>query len=512
MKAPLKTFRSLRPLRILTAIALLTSTVSLRAAEDIVIDTFDTDTAGQWSRWWGCATQAYAWDASVDAGGNSSSGSLKVTIDFNLAGCSGENQFAAVGNFSLTDGSQYTNLVFDLRWDPSSPRRASGDFGWLEPGFRNQDFSQNWLPPFAVSTNEGWLHIVLPINPTAPKIEAINGIALKMWSGDGASGFTGTATFWVDNIKLIARPSNVTNPPPTLTIEKPAPGLKIIASAPGSQYQRQSIRTVNPAYSWVGATEPVTYSMTINDFPGGNYSGFQAHLFLAPNSNIPTFENSPDWNQTNIIFLQIQNNADGSAYAAFRYKTNLPNGNSMLFGNGAIGDIGAPNVKGTWDLTFSPTGNITLTAPNGASTNFTMPPDAVTLFSGPAYAYFGVQPNQPANIGQAATFGRFQISGLPSPIDETFTTATLNSSIWQVIAEDAAGVLSIPPDSAFWLIWTLPDQGFGVQWSEAIADDFWLDLPVSGSQIGNRRAAQVLKSQLPVSFTDNYFFRLAKPQ
>ena len=116
---------------------------------------------------------------------------------------------------------------------------------------------------------------------------------------------------------------------------------------PGAQYQRQSIRTKNPAYSWVGASDPVTYSFTIGNYPGRTYSGFQTHLFIVPGSNLPTYETSPDWNEPNVIFLQIANNADGTAYGAFRYKTNQPSGNSMIFGNGTIATIGSASALGT---------------------------------------------------------------------------------------------------------------------------------------------------------------------
>lgn len=502
----------MRPLKapLLAALLLLAVPFGARAADDILVDNFDTaDTAGLWSRWWGCATQAYAWDATVDANGNANSGSLRATVDFSLAGCGGDNQFALLRSFSVVDGSQYTNLVFDLLWDPGSPQRPAGDFGFMEPGFRNQDFTQNWLPGFTVSTNPGWMHVVLPINPTAPKIETITGIVLKMWSGQ-APGLTGRAIFWVDNVRLIARPPDVTNPPPTMVIEKATPGLRIFASAAGSRYQRQSIRTVNPAYSWVGATEAVKYSITISDYPGSAYSGFQTHLFIVPGSGIPNFEIGPDYNRPNVVFLDIQNQPNGSALANFRFKTNEPNDNVMLYSNGTIAGLGAPSVRGTWDLTFDPAGTITLTAPNGANTNFSMPSEAVTLFGGSAYAYFGIQPNEFVNVGQAATLPRLQITGVPTPIDDSFTAPALDFATWEIIAENAAGVVPIPPDTAFWLTWTLPDRDFVPQVAEDLSFDGlgWNDFPLTASQIGDRRRALVLQSQLPPNFTGNYFFRM----
>ena len=478
------------------------------AADDILIDNFDTDTAGQWTRWWGAAQQTYEWDSTVDASNNVASGALKVTVQFDLATHTGDNQFASQRGFPVTEGSQYTNLVFDLLWDQSSPRRTS-DFGFLEPGFRNSDFSQNWLPGFAVSTNPGWMRITLPINPTAPKIDTINGVVLKMWSG-GAGGFTGPAVFWVDNVRLVAR-ADINDPPPTLSMEAARPGLTLAAIGSG-QYDRHSIRTASPEYSWVGAVDPVTYSITIKGYPDRTHSDFQTHLFIVPGSAIPTFENGPDWNQPHVVFLHIGNNADGTAYAAFRYKTNQPNGNTMLYNEGTLAVVSSSSPIGTWNLTFNPGGDITLTSPSGGMTNFAMPPEAVALFAGPAYAYIGVQPNQLANRGQAALLDRIQITGVATPIDETFPSATLDPR-WQIIAPDASAAIPVPPDAAFWISWTLPDRDYVMKWADDIEfpAELWSDFPVTGVQVGGEKRALILQSQLPQSLTGRTFFMLVKP-
>jgi hypothetical protein len=231
-----------------------------------------------------------------------------------------------------------------------------------------------------------------------------------------------------------------------------------------------------------------------------------------PGGSLPNWLTSPDWNEPNVVFLDIQNQASGAAFAAFRYKTNLPSGNSMIYGSGTIAGLGAPAIRGTWNLTFDPSGTITLTAPNGANTNFSLPPDALTLFSGPAYAYFGIQPNQLTSIGQSATFARLSISGVSTPIDDAFRGPALDSATWEVVAENTAGIVAIPPDAPFWLTWTLPDRDFILQYAEDLAFDpiGWSDLALTTLQIGDLRRGLVLRSQLPPGFTENYFFRLIK--
>src|SRR5262245_30881054 len=100
---------------------------------NFIINEFDTaDEATGWIRWWGAAQQLYEHDATVDADNDAGSGSLKATIAFNLASYGGDNQFSLVRRFPQIDGSVYTNLAFDIRWDPSSPVRPSGDHGWFE--------------------------------------------------------------------------------------------------------------------------------------------------------------------------------------------------------------------------------------------------------------------------------------------------------------------------------------------------------------------------------------------
>jgi hypothetical protein len=515
MKTKILKFRLLqRALVVLAGTVLIPGAVSLRAADDLLINGFDTaGEASGWQRWWGSALQTYEWDGTMDADSNPNSGALKATIVFDKVLYGGDNQFAVRKDFGTVDGAQYTNLVFDLFWDPNSPQRSFGDFGYMEPGFRNQDFTQNWLPGFAVSTTPGWQHIVLRIDGTAPKIETIAGVVLKMWSGDPTWGQTGTAIFWVDNVKLIAKQGEAP-PPPTLYAEKTIPGLRVFASAAGAQYQRQNIRTVGNQYSWVGASQPVTYSITIRDYPGGTYNNFQTHLFIVPGTALPTWETAPDWNEPNVVFLNLGNNANGSGYAVFRYKTNQPNGNSTFYTtSGSIASIGSPQMRGTWSLTFDPGGQISLTSPSGANTNFAMPPEAVSLFTGPAYAYVGVQPNSLANIGQSVTFARIEISGLANPIDESFSSATLPSTL-EVVADHTAGILPVPPEAVMWLNWSLPDRGFSLEYTDGLdeGDDFgvpftiWNPLTVTPAQIGGLKRALIFPNADPAK--TKAFFRM----
>ncbi|MDO8942585.1 MAG: lytic murein transglycosylase, partial [Desulfobacterales bacterium] len=268
----------------------------------------------------------------------------------------------------------------------------------------------------------GWLRIGAPIAASLPKLQDVTGIYLKMWSGDPASGQTGTAVFWLDNVIFQADQRTTPPPPPTLSIQPAKAGLQMFASAGGAQYQRQNIRTVESGYSWVGRPGPVSYVLTLGSYPDSAHSGFQSQIFLVPSETPPT-ESSPDWNQPNVVFLDIGNNNSGGAYATLRYKTNQPSGNSMYYNsnpdNGPVGVLTSVNSAtpvGAWSLGFDGA-NVTLTAPDGTSSTVEFPAASAALFADPLYAFFGVQPNQLANIGQSALFTRVQISGVATPLD-----------------------------------------------------------------------------------------------
>jgi hypothetical protein len=503
-------------------------------AQDLIINTFDSEDEATWRRWWGSAGQFYEFDPSVDANGNANSGSLKATIDFDLAAYGGDNQFAVLHDFTggTVDGTKYTNLVFDLRWAASSPKNTAGNFGYLEYGFRNPDWSQTWLGGMSVTAGDTWVTVKAAINPATPKIDALSGVVLKMWSG-GGGGLTGQATFWVDNVRLLAS-VNVEPQKPVLSIQPATPGLLLAATAANQQWQRQSIHTLaadtegNPHfYSWLGVAEPVTYSVTIKEYPDAAHNGFQTHIFLAPESSMPygPGDSSVDWNAGHVIFLQIGNNADGTGFGRFMYKTNQPGGNSMLWNadpaNGPVGTlatIGNPTPLGTWSVTIKNDTDITLTTPSGTSTNFAMPAEAAALFADPLFAYFGIQPNQLSNIGQSALLSRVQIAGVATPLDDNFagvppepgSAPRLDPNLWGLAAADASGVVLAPPDSVYWLKWPAPSLGFVLQSSAILKAGAWADAGLANvMQIGGEKAVLVPAAKLPS--TRAGFFVLIKP-
>ena len=187
----------------------------------------------------------------------------------------------------------------------------------------------------------------------------------------------------------------------------------------------------------------------------------------------------------------------------------------MIWGTGTLASVSAPSPIGTWNLTFNPEGGgITITSPEGTSTNFFMPAEHESLFAGPAYAYFGVQPNEMRNIGQGATLSQVQITGVPNPIDDTFTTAALDSAKWEYAAESAAGITSIPPNAIGWVSWTLPDRDFVLEAATDLVAQDWgpVTLPVAQAGAEKRTLITSDNTTSVTGSSGNHFFRLRKTQ
>jgi hypothetical protein len=310
----------------------------------------------------------------------------------------------------------------------------------------------------------------------------------------------------------------IASPPPTLTI-KPAvasSGLRIV-SGPGL-YDRQNIATdtTTKDYGWVGSAGPVVYSLTISDFPAQGYLGFQAHLFLVPNSTGLT---DPDYDEPTVVMLDIQSHADGSASAWLRYKIGKPADNSFLYTGGTLGQVNCPTGPlGTWTATFANDTAITLTAPDGTTTQLSFP-DAAAIqaaFGSKVTAYFGNQANDVSQVGQATTFSRIQISGTPGagPIDETFPGPALNQNPagvgWQWLKPAAAPAdITVVSTAGLLLSWGLPDTGYTLRSTSSLSAPAWTEVDLSNAlNMGSSRQLFIPNGALPNQAAE--FFRLVK--
>jgi hypothetical protein len=500
--------------------------VSQAQLTNYIVNQFDdasgVDIWNNQGQWWGATPITLEWDGAVNATTTSGpnhagSGSMKVTADWSDPNSDQYMRWQTLvgqnwNNSVKINGLDYTNCSFDIKFDPASGTNSGGNYGYMEPAVITSTWGQIWAGQSNLPVTNGWTHVVMPIDNTASGIDSLSGFGLKMWA---KGSLTNLQTFWVDNIIFNVN-LNPYIPPPVMGLAPitQTPGLVLVSGAAGD-YPRDMVATKSGANAgWVSQSAPVTYALTIAGYPDTNHNSFQSHIMLVPN---PGTETSPDWNEPNVVFLDIEGGVGGATTATFRYKTNQPNGNTMIYNgdptNGPVGAIGtvtsATGPIGTWAMKFLNDTNITLTAPDGTTTNFFFPdPIAIqSLFSGDVRAYFGIQKNGANNNGQSATFSRIQISGNSFPVNDTFPGPDINSDpatpIWDVVSDLASDLFVVSTNDKYWLSWSLPDIGYSLQMSTDLTK--WVDPGYTNVvQAGSVRKIKLSNSALPASPTAYY--------
>lgn len=389
-------------------------------------------------------------------------------------------------NGEILDLNQYTNVSFDIMYDPSSATNAADtSYGTVEigaiPTADGWDSTTLNVYTSATANGNGWLHVSLSLaNALASnaKLNQVEGIYFKLQQNTTGSNLGGVSDFWLDNIIFLGN----TNPPPKTTLSiarvtSPA-GLMLVNGGGGGVWTRTIMLALDVTngtrnFSWVGqGSTPVTYSQTLIAYPT-NQPTMQNVIWLAQNSQAQ--DSGPDYDLANCAQLSMYGNADGTATASFQFKTNQPGGNSQYTPN-TLATLTAPTALGTWSLTFLNDTNATMAyvplgGGPGLSTNFVFA-DEITLqtyFSNPLGVYMGNQLNQ-GKVGQSSTYSEFKISGLTggsltqSPsIDSVWTNmASLDTTNWSPTTYPSDMFLVHSTDQ-YWVSWTLPDSGLVLQ-------------------------------------------------
>ena len=437
------------------------------------------DITNIWRNWTGSAFSNVLWDASSDANGNASSGSMEIQANFpgQFVVYDGNNGINPPLN-ALTAG--LTSFQCDVRFDPSSPTTVNNgtgvtnyghlQFGLITPaGTYGQDsFGSIEIP---VGTTN-WVHVNIPINiNNDPNLVAITNVFVKI---DGnwysSTALNGLSTLWVDNIEFVGPATVVVPPPPTMAIQKAKPSLRMFAGSTANTYDRVELATVDQSQSWIGASGPVSYSFTLLDYPA-NIN--QTHIFLVPvstsgQSNMGNVNGSVneyiEYQATNALWLDIQPAGGGQVTASVLWKTNLANANpnqtAVVFTNST--------AIGTWTLKFTSASAGTVISPGGSNVSFTIPDaNVATDFANPLVAYFGLQPNSGAGIGEYEDWGSISVNGVAGVNEnDDFTTETsLNSSVWNINTLTVAlqtCVQLVSTNTPYWVTWTLPAPDYGL--------------------------------------------------
>jgi hypothetical protein len=506
------------------------------AAGDFFFNTFsnltgEAEIAG-WFHAWGGVSENAVLDSAKNGpfGPTASSGSMKLSATFNPAGS--DQQFAWFhalnGNSwgfwdaaATLPASQYESFEFDIYFDPSCPVDDGGRIANLEHALIDYENTSaaSWITTAYYPSNSGrWIHVVHPIPGTFSTL--IAGCGLKVWSSY-AGGLNGTTIFWVDNLKLKARIGPVVLPSLHAPKKAAAAGLWIGEPAPGGGGTRQNVYTASTLVPWYQVATPLTpvsYSMTIAAYPGN--SGFQTHLFIVGDPASGT--SAIDWNGTNVLYLRIMNNADGSGYANVWFKTNTPSAYSnavshtaMIYADNEhhlVTNLNSATVTGKWTLSFTSDTAGTLTAPDNSSTNFVFPADAAAFFPSP-YAVFGIQGNNDAAGGQGVTFSKLEIKN-PNfgDVSDTFASPPLNNSVWGIAAGNAAGIQVVP--AGLWVSWTLPAAGYDLLAAPAVnaPSESWTSGLITNAVAGAFNFAEAGRIVVPWSSLpdpNRFYLRLA---
>ncbi|MEI9865968.1 MAG: hypothetical protein WDN00_15740 [Limisphaerales bacterium] len=459
--------------------------------------------------------------------GGPGAGSLLVSTPFGTGG----NQnlfFGTFGNGGGYDFSVTANLLdfdtvsFDVYVNPTNQvtgPNTDGNWGQIQVGvittsYAYEGFGSGTVIIPGVASN-GWVHLSVPIDKTLNGITTIPGICFNYNSY--GSGFPKTNfNFWIGN--LVMHYTGLPPAPPTVSLAKiSTAGLAQFANAKPS-YNRQSIGTgtnATPVLTWYGRPKPVTYSWTINSFPSAAHPNFVSGFTLTPDPAAAQTYPDPDWSANTCFWIAMQNNADGTATIGAAWKTNQPSGNGQLY-NPAQGQLipygnvtnglTAPSALGTWKLTFTSDTDFTLTAPNGAVTNASLPADIAALFNGYVGAYLYSSPTIDANVGLNCTYSNYTITGVGTPVNENLTSGGLSSPFLRLISQGYDINNTNPPNQvflttsdAYWFSWTLPAAGYSPVVSASLSSPVWNDLPGTFFINGGNDMLKVSKSSLPSS-------------
>jgi len=425
--------------------------------------------------------------------------------------------------FNADAGSniQVTAVGFDIMVDPGSASDTNNGFGFFQAILRDAAYTfptnsstfsnfneELGNPTYNPSNNLAgtWEHILITSTNGLPDATHLtdgqtNRVRAITWSWYwGGHDIHGNQTCYIDNLVIY---TNGTLIGPTMSISKYS-GLKGVlqlittpnSSVNQANVERQDLRAITITNSWVNSTGsqgtgPTTsYALTITNYPSAAYSNFQSYIFIASSGTgiVPT-EPAPDWVEPNVMYFSVVNNADGSGTAQLLWKVSDPNDNNMFYGangysTGFLGNVTSPSPLGTWSMTFDHDTNITLTAPNGTTAVTNMPYNApgwpkpggfltagAIKFATPVAIYTGCEAATSNNIGQLADYSLFQIvSNGTTVFSDNFSGNSLDTTKWQITAEDPSGITQIPGYAAYLLSWTLPDVGYVLTTSTNLGD------------------------------------------
>jgi hypothetical protein len=328
-------------------------------------------------------------------------------------------------------------------------------------------------------------------------------------------------TSFADVVPASAASANPKPAPPVLSLVKSGPaGLQLNAAAGTTNHYNQLISSPAFECSWVGSATPdfpATYSFTVTNSPAMGATNFLTYIWLIPN---PNGFISAEISNPNVVRLRLSSDGHGAALATLGYKINGTNDTSMFSGSGFLCGITNAPFAGTWTLSLTNDTDFTLSAPNGMTARGSMQSADASSFASGVQFFLGINPNGQQNIGQFITVSGIRIgitnadSGTTNTVISDFTTgAPLDDATWNILADDPASVLIIPPESVYRAEWrNTVGAGVGqnsLQSSNTLGSaPSWPALP-QGTTFGNGTNIVFVTRQFATNTTG--FFRVQIP-
>src|SRR5216683_2368603 len=144
------------------------------ASAQIVLNRFDTDAeVSNWRVDFGGVAHSAVFDGTMDADGNITSGSMKVTLTFDTT-LGGNNKGAYTRNINpALDGAVLQRLQMDVYVDPASTMDAFGNYGYFSLVVRNGPFyTYNSLVNANLTPAGQWIHFDTALSGPVDSIRA----------------------------------------------------------------------------------------------------------------------------------------------------------------------------------------------------------------------------------------------------------------------------------------------------------------------------------------------------
>jgi hypothetical protein len=311
----------------------------------------------------------------------------------------------------------------------------------------------------------------------------------------GANFDANPETFDFDNVRILVATNPPPPPQPTMNVVAAKPGLRIFAQDSTFTYNQEGFGTVDSGQTWLYGDPfpaPVSYSITFADFDTvNNYTLYAQFVPNSGNSGNPYIV----FQTPHALTWSITHQNTGFT-TSVDWKTNAPNAGNIS--NALAMTTHSTNGRGTWTLTFTSDTEGSVTAPDGTNKSFSLPPEVSALFAssgaGAMTILFGTAPNNTAGFGQYIDIKSILITNVPgiNESDDFTKDSVLNTALWNPgFSYNAGSVILVSTNSAYWVNWTVPDLGFGLETKASLngGTNVWFSPSYYGSGVGATNTA-----------------------